>query len=227
MDADALHTAITAKKAAEAFGIYACQTFGARAVDLVDAGYPSVWARTAAAAHPLTIGPADARPIGGGNAFPFNASAAAAFAPAAQPRDLDIVAVVPSTADTAWTTIANFGVYLRDRRLSQPVRWIANYLATDAGGAIPEVYPITARWVCGGPSAQPSHADPVVQAAARSALADPMVAATWPESFDLLVLGAPLPLNLPLGHKGGTMRVRHHHLADLRASSVLKGCAAA
>lgn len=230
MDATQLGLAIAAKRNAEEYGRWACTRFGARAVDLQDAGYPAVWSRTTARDQHLQIGPTDARWLGDpADAFPFyphqmppGCSMPAANQPA-------VVAVVPSNATGAGYTIGTLRCYLRDRRLQQPVRWRATHIATDTAGLIDQIFPIAGRFLCGGPGASVQHPDPVVQARARTALRDTLVAATWTEPFDLLVLDNPFPLTgpagqgLPLGFRGGNPRVRHHYLSHLQTAPTLLG----
>jgi hypothetical protein len=139
--------------------------------------------------------------------------------------DDDVIAIVASSKDTAQRLLADYGVYLRDRKLEQPVRHVAAGIGTDTGGQIPYAQPIRARYLLGSASAQPSHTDPDIDRALRRCLSDPEVRRVWNGPCDVFVLGEPVTIGLPLGFsgRGGIPGTRHHLLADLRHATVLKG----
>jgi hypothetical protein len=139
--------------------------------------------------------------------------------------DDDVIAIVASSKDTAQRLLTDYGVYLRDRRLEQPVRHIAAGIGTDTDGQIRDVRPIRARYLLGSTSAQPSHPDPDIDRALHGCLSDPEVRRVWNRPCDVFVLGEPVAIGLPLGFsgRGGIPGTRHHLLADLRHATVLKG----
>ena len=145
--------------------------------------------------------------------------------PSHQLADDDVIAIVASSKDTAQWLLTNYGVYLRDRKLEQPVRHIAAGIGTDTDVQIPHAQPIRARYLLGSASAQPSHPDPDIDNALRRCLSDPEVRRIWNGPCDVFVLGEPVPIGLPLGFsgRGGIPGTRHHLLADLRHAMVLKG----
>lgn len=140
-------------------------------------------------------------------------------------EDGDVIAIVASSKDTAQRLLTDYGVYLRDRKLEQPVRHIAAGIGTDRDVQVPFAQPILARYLCGSASAQPAHADPGINSALRRCLSDPEVRRIWNGPCDVFVLGEPAAIGLPLGFsgRGGIPGTRHHLLADLRNATVLKG----
>jgi hypothetical protein len=139
--------------------------------------------------------------------------------------DDDVIAIVASSKDIAQRLLTDYGVYLRDRKLEQPVRHIAAGIGTDTDGQIGYAQPILARYLLGSASAQPSHADPDIDRALRRCLSDTGVRRVWNGPCDVFVLGEPVTIGLPLGFsgRGGIPGTRHHLLADLRHATVLKG----
>jgi hypothetical protein len=140
-------------------------------------------------------------------------------------EDDDVIAIVASSKDTAQRLLADYGVYLRDRTLGQPVRHIATGIGTDTDVQIKYAQPICARYLLGSASAQPSHPDPDIERALRRCLSDPEVRRIWNGPCDVFVLGEPVTVGLPLGFsgRGGVPGTRHHLLTDLRNATVLKG----
>ncbi len=140
-------------------------------------------------------------------------------------EDDDVIAIVASSKDIAQRLLADYGVYLRDRTLGQPVRHIAAGIGTDTDVQIKHAQPIRARYLLGSASAQPSHPDPDIERALRRCLSDPEVRRIWNGPCDVFVLGEPVTVGLPLGFsgRGGVPGTRHHLLRDLRHATVLKG----
>lgn len=134
------------------------------------------------------------------------------------PEGLDLVALVPSSgvARRYW----GLGVYLRDAELRFPVRLCAAYVATDSGGVIESVRPITRRLRIGSAAAL-TGAGPLAAQVAQ----EPDVLQQWPAEATYVELGPPITLGLRTGFRpnprnpdvtSALQGPRHRHLADLQ-----------
>ena len=141
-----------------------------------------------------------------------------------QRADDDVIAIVASSKDTAQWLLTNYGVYLRDRKLEQPVRHIAAGIGTDTDVQIPHAQPIRARYLLG------SHrrSRPIqirISTTPSAAPIRPRSGRIWHAPATASVPPEPVSCG---GHSdspavGGIPEARHHLLADLRHATVLKG----
>lgn len=211
---DAIQTATAAAAARDRIIRTFVEDFDARASDLERGGMSPQQARTANKGSVFSP-PAPGDPV-----------RLVRYTPEAALTDNSLVAVVPSAKDLAGYTIEHLSCYPRWQGFKrQTVAFDAEGICTDAGSQLDTIYPVEAHLLAGDSTATVNHLPSPLRTRVAKILADPVVAAKWPDPFHLFVLGDPMKLRrpVPLGWDGGVMRVLHHRLGDLRAASEYRG----
>ncbi|MCA4997897.1 hypothetical protein HWD35_24570 [Tsukamurella tyrosinosolvens] len=146
--------------------------------------------------------------------------------PIPAPVSPSVVALIAS-GDTARATLAH-RIYIRDRTLTQPVRRIATHLGTDNHQIVDTLHPVIARALIADgsikPRVQSASAQRVINRCWTS-LGARFFLDRWLGPADVLVLGAPITIHVPLGYagRGGIAGTSHFRLSALQAARQLKG----